>query len=196
MVEHLSGNITNIEKNELTITIGCIGMCVAVPQAQRYAVQSTVTLYTYLHWHQENGPSLFGFDTIIEKKFFLLLLSCSGIGPKIALAALGNLGIHQLVTAIAKQDIQTIAHIPGIGVKKAESLAVLLKSKAREFLETHSLTGATNNNWLEVHQALVSLGYSTQEINNATTALHGEQLHLLPFDQQLRHALHILTKQK
>jgi Holliday junction DNA helicase RuvA len=195
MLEHISGQITAIEKNEITVTVGSIGMCIAVPHAERYTVSSTIKLYTYLHWHQENGPTLFGFDTLIEKKLFLLLLSCAGIGPKIALAAVGTFGTHQLATAIAQQNIQVIAQVPGIGTKKAESLAVLLKSKARDFLEAHNLVDAQNNDWFEVQQALVSLGYSTQEITHATTSLHNKQLHLLSFDQQLRHALHILSKE-
>jgi Holliday junction DNA helicase RuvA len=195
MLEHISGQIAAIEKNELTIIVGGFGFCIAVPHAERYTISNTITLYTYLYWHQENGPTIFGFDTLVQKKLFLLLLSCSGIGPKIALAALGTFGTHQLATAIAQQNIQIIAQVPGIGTKKAESLAVLLKSKARDFLEAHNLVTAQNNDWLDVQQALISLGYSTQEITQATTVLHSKQLHLLPFDQQLRHALHILTKE-
>lgn len=194
MVEHISGQITTIERNELIVTVGSFGLCIAVPSTASYAISTPVTLHTYLYWHQENGPALFGFNTVIEKKFFLLLLSCSGIGPKIALAALGAFSTHQLATAIAQQNIQVIAQIPGIGTKKAESLAVLLKSKARDFLQEHKLENTQSNDWLEVQQALISLGYSSQEISHATTSLHTKQLHLLPFDQQLRHALQILTQ--
>lgn len=195
MLERLSGKIIHIEKNELIVTINGMGFCILVPQSQRYTLQSLTTLYTHLYWHQENGPSLFGFDTILERKFFLLLLNCSGIGPKIALAAIGTLGIHQLVSAIAKQDIQVIAQVPGIGMKKAESLAVLLKDKARDFLEMHNLSSPTTAVWLEVQQALISLGYTQQEVKHAINSLPSDQQQLLSFDQQLRYALQALTKQ-
>lgn len=194
MLEHITGRIIYIQKNELTVSIGNIGMSVSVPNSQQYVIESQVTLYTYLHWHQEQGPSIFGFDTIIEKKFFLTLLNCSGIGPKIALAAIGTLGIQPLVNAIATQNIQLIAQVPGIGLKKAESLSVMLKDKARDFLEVHKLTNTSSNNWLEVHQALVSLGYSTQEINYAISALPKNQSQDLSFDQQLRQALQALSR--
>lgn len=49
---------------------------------------------------------------------FLLLLDCSGVGPKIALGALGSLGVQKLATAIATQDVSTVSTIPGIGRKK------------------------------------------------------------------------------
>ncbi|RTL07499.1 Holliday junction branch migration protein RuvA [Candidatus Dependentiae bacterium] len=194
MLERVSGQIVHIEKSELTVAINGIGLCIVVPQSQIYTLQSFITFYTHLYWHQENGPTLFGFETIIERKFFALLLSCSGIGPKIALAAIGTLGIQQLVSAIAKQDIQVIAQVPGIGIKKAESLAVLLKDKARDFLETHSLSNQTTAVWLEVQQALISLGYTQQEVKQAIATLPTDQ-QLLSFDQQLRYALQTLTKQ-
>jgi Holliday junction DNA helicase RuvA len=194
MLEYIFGEVTTIEKNEVTIAVGNVGISICVPRETQYVLNETVRLYTYLHWHQENGPAIFGFDTVIEKKLFQLLLSCAGIGPKVALTAVGTFNTHQLATAIAQQNIELIVQIPGIGRKKAESLAVLLKSKARDFLETHQLANVENNGWLEVQQALVSLGYSAQEITRATTNLHSKQLHLLSFDQQLRHALQLLSK--
>ncbi|HTM06386.1 MAG TPA: OB-fold domain-containing protein, partial [Patescibacteria group bacterium] len=105
MLEYIFGEVTTIEKNEVTIAVGNVGISICVPRETQYVLNETVRLYTYLHWHQENGPAIFGFDTVIEKKLFQLLLSCAGIGPKVALTAVGTFNTHQLATAIAQQNI-------------------------------------------------------------------------------------------
>lgn len=193
MIEYLSGLVAHIEKNELTIVVGGIGLAVSVPQAARYILKSQVVLHTHLYWHKDNGPAVFGFDTVVEKKMFLLLLDCSGVGPKIALGALGSLGVQKLATAIATQDVSTVSTIPGIGRKKAEAVVVFLKDKANEFLQAYNLTASANNTWLELNQALSSLGYSTQEINQAMAALGSDSQDCLSFDRQLRKALQVLS---
>ena len=62
-------------------------------------------LHTYLHWNQEQGPSIFGFASDIEREVFLLIISCSGIGPKIGLAVLAQIGSQSFIRAVQQEDI-------------------------------------------------------------------------------------------
>ena len=195
MIDFITGTITTIYKNEITIFTGFCGLTVTVPDPSFYTLNASAHLYTYLHWHTENGPSLFGFNSIIEKKIFLLLISCSGVGPKLALGALAGLSSTTLIHAIAKQEAKVVAQAPGIGIKKAESIIVALKEKAANFIQEHACLADQSGFLIEIQQALESLGYSKQEIQHAMHRLHTENSNAAQptsFDQQLRKALGFL----
>ena len=91
-------------------------------------------MQTYMHWNQDNGPTLYGFNSILEKTVFLLIISCSGIGPKIGLAVLHHLEPATFVQAIIEENIKVLSSISGIGAKKAEQICVALKHKVAKLL--------------------------------------------------------------
>jgi Holliday junction DNA helicase RuvA len=153
-----------------------------------------------MHWNQENGPTLFGFKDLIEKELFTLIISCSGIGPKIALAILDHLGPHAFVEAVQMGDHKALSGVSGIGGKKAEQIIFNLKNKVDALAKTGKIThrSATMTHWNTVSQALESLHYSRPEIQNALDyakeKLAGSTT--ASFDQLMRHALAALSKQK
>lgn len=78
---------------------------------------------------REDALTLFGFNTKDEKSLFLLLVTVSGIGPKLALTILSGIGVDELCRAIMVKDVTRLTALPGIGKKTAQRLCVELAEK-------------------------------------------------------------------
>ncbi len=198
MINYLTGSIKEIDGTYVILDIGTIGLAVSVPNAQSFKPGTKVTFYAYLHWNAEQGPSLYGFSSQLEKAVFVLVTSCSGIGPKIALAVLADLGASGFLQAVGMGNDQMLSKVSGIGTKKAEQIIVQLKHKVAKLIESGIDLGNAQEltHWHEVAQVLESLNYSRMEVNRAMS-----HLKKLPeqsngsFDQLLRKALSFLSRQ-
>lgn len=182
-----------------TVLCNLQGVCyeITVPNAAVFSNGPQVTVYTYLHWNQENGPALYGFATPLEKTLFLTIISCSGIGPKLALTMLAHMSPEQLIGCIGTQDDKALSSIPGIGAKKAEQLIVSLKHKVEKLLATGITIESPSinfKNWQELSGALTSLNYSRPEISRAVSFVKETTESTASFDQLLRKALSYLSK--
>ena len=120
-------------------------------------IGGTVVLYTHLHV-REDMLSLYGFLRPAERDFFERLLGVSGIGPKVALSLLSALSLTDLEQAIARGDIDTLTHIPGVGKKTSARLVLELKGKLDLSQVSSGRPAAANAN-TEVLTALTNLGY-------------------------------------
>ena len=123
MIATLSGIITVISEQYIVVEQAGIGFELYVPTAGTFSLQQQITLQTYLHWNQESGPTLYGFNSTLEKVTFLLIISCSGIGPKIGLAILNQMEPAIFLQAILEENIKTLSSISGIGAKKQNKFA-------------------------------------------------------------------------
>jgi Holliday junction DNA helicase RuvA len=123
-----------------------------------------------IHTHlREDDIRLIGFLNPEEKGLFLKLLSVSGISIKIALSALSIYSVEELKKIIIAKEVELIRRIPGIGKKLAERMIVELRDKFQENLQDSAFEASfiENEKVSEVKQALKTLGYSGQEINDA-----------------------------
>src|SRR5437762_3856954 len=136
MVDYFLGIITNSHEQEIIIDLGIVGVTLQVPCNQIFEKGIKTKVYCHMHWSAENGPSLFGFATSTERTVFRIIISCSGIGPKIALAILTDLGANNFITAITTGDENLLSKVNGIGKKKAEQIIVQLKHKVAQLIET------------------------------------------------------------
>jgi Holliday junction DNA helicase RuvA len=125
---------------------------------------------------REDAITLYGFATDLDRRAFEALREVSGVGPKLALATLDTLDLGELVTAVERDDLVTIARVPGIGKKLAQRMALELKGKLPSgFLPTGLPVGpsaaapAPRDDDLEL--ALARLGYGRTEIVRALGAL-------------------------
>ncbi len=138
----------------------------------------------------------FYFTTELERSVFLLIIGCSGIGPKLALALLAQLGAESFLHAIQTSNEKALSSVTGIGSKKAEQIITLLRHKVAKLAKiSGTVTGSTITQWDDVTQALISLNYTRNEI--ATTMRYLGETYgdvSLPFDQLIRHALSFLAK--
>jgi Holliday junction DNA helicase RuvA len=197
MIHMITGVVKAQYDQSLMVDIGSIGFLIQVPQGTGFQVGTTIALHTYLHWNQEQGPSMFGFASEIDRDVFLLIISCTGIGPKIGLAVLSQIGAHSFVRAVQQEDILALSKVTGIGAKKAEQIIVQLKHKVANLIKLGIQLddGGNNESWQTIGEVLGSLNYSRTEINLAMKHLQQEyQSTQLPFDQLMRHALSFLSK--
>lgn len=197
MISTITGLIKVVYDQSILIDIGSFGFLIQVPQGTVFQVGSTITLHTYLHWNQEQGPSLFGFASDTEREVFLLITSCSGVGPKIGLAVLAQIGSQAFIRAIQQEDVAALSKVSGIGAKKAEQIIVHLKHKVANLIKLGIQLddGGDIESWNTIGEVLGSLNYSRTEINHAMKYLKQEHTSTqLPFDQLMRHALSFLSK--
>ncbi len=140
---------------------------------------------THLHV-RENELTLYGCATEEELALFRLLLGVSGIGPKVALAILSFLPPDHLRTAIAQEDVTTLARVPGIGPKTAKKLVFDLKDKVDAEVRQENLRPLLTEADADLIAALTSLGYSVAEAQAAIQALPREPL---PLEERVRLSL-------
>ena len=125
-----------------------------------------VLVYTHMQV-RDDGMALFGFMSQEEKALFEKLITVSGVGPKVALAALSSYAPNQLADLIAAQDVAAVQRIPGIGKKTASRIILELKGSLdqgvgglfaqNEQVVAKELEGA--------REALLSMGFTTAEID-------------------------------
>jgi holliday junction DNA helicase RuvA len=174
LIASVEGRVGAIASDSLVIEVGGIGYRVfAAPAVLSAATPgSTLKLHTF-HLVREDQQALYGFRTAEELGFFNLLLTVTGVGPKVALAVVGSRPTPDLQLAIMQQDQAVLVSIPGIGRKLAERVIFELKEKvtAAGVAASTAATGAAPGSAAsegEVVAALQALGYSLGEAREAS----------------------------
>lgn len=135
------------------------------------------------HLIREDSQALYGFATRSERDCFEALLGAHGVGPALALAILSVHGPSELLRVLAEEDLGALCLVPGVGRKTAQRLLVELKARLDvESFAAPAGAGATANGALGrdgspravVRQALVELGYTTEEARLALDGLDGD----------------------
>jgi Holliday junction DNA helicase RuvA len=170
VIASVKGDVGAIAADSLVVEVGGIGYRVfAAPSVIASATAGgQLKLYTY-HLVREDQQALFGFRTPEELGFFNLLLTVTGVGPKVALAIVGSRPSADLQLAILQQDQAVLTSIPGIGKKLAERIIFELKEKvsaAGIAAGTSASVATASEN--EVVAALQALGYSLGEAREAS----------------------------
>ena len=191
MIRQVRGTVTAVNVNFLIIEVGHpgagIGLRVFTPEptSARYRAGDNLLLHTYLQV-RENDLSLYGFEDLDELAIFELLLGVSGVGPKVALAALSTLSPDALRLAVANEEPAVVARVPGIGKRTAEKVVVELKGKLEPAAgELAGLATAIDAD-AEVMEALTGLGYSVVEAQRALQQLPAD---VTEVEERLRMAL-------
>ena len=190
MIAFLTGRVAQKAAAHCLLDVHGVGFKLAMSTSSLASLPAegdTVTLHTHLYV-REDELSMFGFESAEEKVLFESLLSVSGVGPKVALAALSALSPRALTEAIAREDAALIASVPGIGRKTAQRIILDLKDK----LGLPDLSGAPTAGAAsadvaaEATQALLGMGFSSAEVASALKGYEGA-----PSDAQalLKHAL-------
>jgi holliday junction DNA helicase RuvA len=189
----LSGTVVAAGLGEVVLDVGGVGYQVHVPAGAAPArIGQKVALHTYLAV-REDALTLYGFAEADDKALFEALLGVTGVGPKLALAALGALGATRLRRAVVQEDVAALTVIPGVGKKSAQRMILELRERlgapGEDVPGPASVpTGAR----LEVREALAGLGYAPAEVQAALDALP-DDTDAEP-ETLLRSALQILGK--
>jgi Holliday junction DNA helicase RuvA len=175
MIAHLTGVLLTKTPQSIIIDVGGVGYEAMVPLSTFYALPETnerVGLLIYTHV-RDDALTLFGFHTRLEKDLFLMLISVSGIGPKLAVNILSGIGPQDLLGAIANGDALRLQAIPGVGKKTAERIALELKDRAnkalgdRDMPQVQAPQGEERRIMDDALSALVNLGYSIKSAKMA-----------------------------
>jgi len=163
MIGYLSGKIISSKPTQVLLDVNGVGyrVNISINTFDKISSKEVVNLYIYTSV-KDDSITLFGFYKEYEKEMFELLISISGIGPKLALNLLSGIEAGNLKEAIGIGDVSRIVAIPGIGRKTAERLILELKTKVGGVLVDgdHPVHHGVKQ---EAVSALTTLGY-----NNAT----------------------------
>jgi len=134
MIAHLTGILFSKNPQSIIVDTAGVGYQILIPLSTFYQLpdeMEKVSLHVYTHV-REDMLQLFGFQTEIEKKIFLLLISVSGIGPKLSLNILSGIGLEDLLGAIVRADSERIAAVPGVGKKTSQRITLELREKVSD----------------------------------------------------------------
>ena len=197
MIASVEGRVGAIAADSLVIEVAGIGYRVfTAPAVLAIAAPgSTLKLHTY-HLVREDQQALFGFRTAEELGFFNLLLTVTGVGPKVALAIVGSRPTADLQLAILQQDQAVLVSIPGIGKKLAERIIFELKEKvaaAGVSVSGPSAPGGAASEG-EIVAALQALGYSLAEAREASRAALADVGVVSSLEERVKAALRTLLR--
>jgi Holliday junction DNA helicase RuvA len=175
MISLLSGTVRSIQSDRLVVEVGGFGLSVLVTPltTTQVTLGSQVQLFTSLVV-REDSLTLFGFVNEESRTLFELVQTVSGIGPKVALSILGALTPEDLGRAISQEDIGAIEKVPGIGRKGAQRMILELKGKLSDLSHGQQYKGHQPAWREQLSSALVSLGFSPKESDNAISAVVSE----------------------
>lgn len=131
MIAHLRGTLLEKHPNLAIVEVQGVGYEVSIPVSAFSSLPDkgqTVALHIHTHV-REDAIALFGFMTRADKTLFEKLIGVSGIGPKLAITALGGLTAPELVNAIRSGAVEQLVRIPGVGKKTAERMVLELRDK-------------------------------------------------------------------
>lgn len=194
MITYLSGTLIEKKPTEALVDVGGVGYAVLIPTStfERLPAVGTQTKILTHHHVREAEETLFGFATSDERDVFRALTKVSGVGPKLALAALSAMPPDELRQYVVSGDISLLTRIPGVGRKTAERMIVELRDKlvptAASIVEGSSKTSSASPSLpvarMDAILALEALGMSrgaaekavAQAMKASPTAVSAEEL--------------------
>ncbi len=165
MISSLTGKLESIGSGSIVINVNGIGYSVNVPSSDKFDINKyPQTIYTYFYV-REDRMLLYGFPGKEERDFFRMLIDTPGIGPKIALNIISDLGPERFQIAVLSENYTLLNNIPGIGLKLAKKIVLELKEKFKKLkIDQETIAQEEKKDFIyEGVEALKGLGYSERE---------------------------------
>ena len=172
MISSLRGKLIYNSNNEIILDVNGVGYQIFISKSVREKLtelNSEYSVITHLDV-KENSLQLFGFISEKEKEVFKLLISVSGIGPKLAHTILTHLSFEEIIGIISDSSVMSGIKIPGIGVKKLELISMTLKDKIYKIgteadFRSSDVSSVQSGEFtrLDALNALMNLGYLRNE---------------------------------
>ena len=131
MIAYVSGKLAEKKPTQVVIDVQGLGYALLIPTStfeKLPAEGEPVKLFAH-HHVREDAMLLYGFISRSERAVFETITTVSGIGPKLALAALSTMPATELCTRIVESDVAYLTRIPGVGKKVAERMVVELRDR-------------------------------------------------------------------
>ena len=179
MIAFVAGRVAGMGADGAVIEVGGVGLSVQCTPATlaRLRLGEGAHLATSLVV-REDSLTLYGFAEDEERQVFEVLQTASGVGPRLAQAMLGVHGPEALRRAVATEDLTALMQVPGIGKKGAQRIVLELKDRlgpphgAVPAQGTGGDPAAAPTSWrVQLHAALLGLGWSTREADDAVQAV-------------------------
>lgn len=200
MIALLTGTIALRTPEQIIVDVNGVGYRLQVPLSTFYALPETGTVQLQVYTHvKEDAINLYGFSSVAEKDLFVLLISVSGVGPKLANTTLSHIPPEELALALSQGDLPKLTAIPGIGKKSAERLILELQDKATAYAVGAAIeptgqqpAGGEEDLHQDALSALVNLGYKESLAKRALKNLKVPSG--APIEDVLKAALQVLLK--
>jgi holliday junction DNA helicase RuvA len=201
MIALISGKIVYKGISHVIVDVQGVGYRVFIPLTTFYELPEagqTITLHVHTNVKQD-AINLFGFYTIQERDLFQLMISVSGIGPKMSMNILSGISARELLNAISGGDVGKLIKIPGVGKKMAERLILELKEKVVKKMMTEKAPAMDDQHQAseivieDVLSALVNLGYKNNMAREALDKILRSSEEKLGMDNLLKKTLKLLA---
>ena len=161
MIGYLTGKIISSKPTQILLDVNGVGYSVNISINTFEKISEKETASLFIHTSvKEDSITLFGFFSQSEKEMFELLISISGIGPKLGLSILSGISVDDLKSAIGNGNVTRLIAIPGIGRKTAERVVLELRNKV-DAIKVDGMIKETSVKD-EAIAALSTLGYQRQ----------------------------------
>lgn len=182
MIGFLSGKIISSKPTKLLLDVNGVGYLINISINTFEQITGKESASLFIHTSvKEDSISLYGFFSEAEKEMFELLISITGIGPRLAVSILSGIRVDELKHAIQSANVSRIVAVPGIGRKTAERLVLELKTKVDQVKGEEKEVAFSVMN--EAVAALTTLGYNSKlaektvrDIFNSETTIALEDL--------------------
>jgi len=200
MIARISGILIQKSVTHCVVDVHGTGYRIIVPLSTFYELpkeDQPVVLHVHTHV-REDAISLYGFHTREEREVFQMMISVSGIGPKLAVNILSGIAAVELVRAVTEEDLKRLTGIPGVGKKTAERMILELKDKAaklgRDDATVCTVAVRTGDQVKEdALSALVNLGYKGSAVKDVVDRIMRKAPETPSLDQLLKQALRTLA---
>jgi Holliday junction DNA helicase RuvA len=201
MIALINGLLIYKATSSVIVDANGVGYRIFVPLTTFYTLPDTnqpVMLHVHTHVRPD-AISLFGFGSGNEKEVFELMLSVSGIGPRLAMNILSGISAEELIKAVSDGNLNQLVSIPGVGKKTAERMILELKDKmvklsARNVIyRDNGIIMISDSIKDDALSALVNLGYKSHRAREAVDKIMSESSQSLTLDLLLKKALKVLA---
>lgn len=200
MISHIRGKLVHKSPTEIVIDVNGVGYQVNIPLSTFEKIDKLdgeVNILTYMHV-REDAMILYGFATEAERDIFKMLISISGIGPKIAQGILSGINTNELREAVLMNNIEALTSISGVGRKTAERIVLELRNKLGK-IEFEEQPTAPSSLQLKARSeaiiALMSLGFNRTNAEQVIRAVLNEtKSKELSVEEMIKRALHHSSK--
>ncbi|MFA4917429.1 MAG: Holliday junction branch migration protein RuvA [Syntrophales bacterium] len=201
MIARISGTLIYKRATYVIVDVQGIGYRVFVPLTTFYelpGIGQPIDLNIHTHVKQDS-INLFGFHTHEERDIFQLMISVSGIGPKLAINILSGISVRELIRAVSNENLGCLLNIPGVGKKMAQRLVLELRDKVTKLtldeVVNESVVKMTADEMIkeDAMSALVNLGYKNNKAKEILDKVINETEEALTLDVLLKKALKILA---
>lgn len=190
MIGRIRGVLVSNRSGSVAIDVTGIGYEVTMTPRDAVSlpgIGEEIVVHTHTHV-REDEISLYGFASEQDRDLFRVLLTASGVGPKLAMAILASMTAPDIIIAITSEDPEALTVAPGVGKRGAQKIVLELAPK----LTGHEVDLVGGGELVDVRSALEGLGYSTAEINSVVGDLNPSD----PVDLQIKLALQSLGNQR